>query len=223
MNDDDLLELIPGTIAGVNAHLSKLFRGIKKVDIHNKQIVSVTCPEAEHLKLSKAVEIDESLPHWLKKLEDEIRHTLQQSLEKCCKESDPDISAYPGQVNRANRVRQTPTIIYNSFSINSFKILLLTGRIKFTEQCETWMKKGYTELNNLEQSLEASKTRYKHTENGEDALLAAKARQLVLETVYHIKMVRKISREYVDHMKASWIWKKQVRAYKVVSCMLYFG
>ena len=193
LSDEDLLELVSGSGRGLEAHLPKLYHGIGSVIKENNSLMAIVSPEGEVLKLPEAVDLTEPLPRWLDNLEKGIRNALCQNLEKCLNDSTPDPSIYPTQ------------------------ILLLSERIGFTERCERALKVGRAALQKLVEYLETQRARYKGLEDAGDKLTALKARGLLLDTVHHLQVARKLLKIVVTDENASWTWHKQLRSYKIVS------
>lgn len=193
MSDEDLLELVSGKGKGLDVHLSKLYQGVGSIEKENGYITSVVSPEGEKLKLSERVSLSESFPRWLVTLEEGIRNALQQSLNTCLLEQTPDVSAYPTQ------------------------ILLLCERIRFTEKCEMAIDDDTVGLKNLLKFLENQRTRYRGLEDPDDALKSLKAKNLLLETVHHLHIVRNLLDVVAEKEKLAWNWSRQLRTYKSVN------
>ncbi|XP_024946848.1 cytoplasmic dynein 2 heavy chain 1 isoform X2 [Cephus cinctus] len=190
LSDEDLLELVSGSGKGLEAHLPKLYQGVGSVKRENGRLISVISPEGEILKLRSPIDLTESLPQWLKHLEQEIRSTLNEKLEKCLSDSSPDPSQYPAQV------------------------LLLSERIHFTERCESAVKEGGSALKKLVESLEAQRARYRGLEDTGEHLIALKARGLLLDTVHHLGVARTLLGMSSNDGKSSWTWSRQLRSYR---------
>lgn len=196
LSDEDLLELVSGKGKGLNVHLSKLYQGVGSSEKEGSYITSIISPEGEKLKLSERITLTATFPQWLINLEEGIRNALQQSLNTCLLEQTPDISSYPTQ------------------------ILLLCERIRFTEKCEIAMEDGASGLNNLLKYLDNQRTRYRSLEDPDDALKSLKAKNLLLETVHHLRVVRNLLDVVSEKEKLKWNWSRQVRTYKSVSAFL---
>ena len=190
LSDEDLLELVSGTGKGLETQLPKLYQGVGSIDIENNMIKSVVSPEGEVLKLLQPVDITDSLPHWLANFEEGMTNTLRQSLFKCLSDSVVDPSSYPAQ------------------------ILLLCGRILFTERCEVALKEGKHSLKNLVEYLETQRAKYRGLEDAGDKLAALKARGLLLDTVHHLQVARALLAIVSNKESASWTWNRQLRSYK---------
>ncbi|KAK0158915.1 hypothetical protein PV328_009853 [Microctonus aethiopoides] len=190
LSDDDLLELISNSTSGLNTHLPKLFQGIASVERQNGYLTSIISPEGEILLLSSSIDLSDPLPIWLKHLEEVISDTLHQSLEKCIIDTNLDQLLYPTQ------------------------ILLLSERISFTERCEIALRDGKSSMKNLVGYLETRRTKFRNHEYNGDSLIAQKARNLLLETVYHLDIARSLLKLMENNEKTSWTWSRQLRCYK---------
>uniref|UniRef100_A0ABD2XKY5 Dynein heavy chain, cytoplasmic n=1 Tax=Trichogramma kaykai TaxID=54128 RepID=A0ABD2XKY5_9HYME len=192
LSDEDLLELISGKGKGFDVHLSKLFQSLGSVKMENNKISSIVSPEGEELKLTEKVDCTDEFPIWLVSLEKGMRNALRQSLNTCLLEQQPDIALYPTQ------------------------ILLLCERIRFTERCEAALDddKGVADLRNLLKHLENLRSRYRSLESSEDPIGSLKAKNLLLETVHHLSIVRSLLRVAGDKEKLGWTWQRQLRTYK---------
>ncbi|XP_023289902.1 cytoplasmic dynein 2 heavy chain 1 [Orussus abietinus] len=190
LSDDDLLELVSGTGRGLETHLPKLFQGVGSILKVEDRLEAVVSPEGEVLKLAKPVDLTEPLPTWLSCLEEEVRRTLRQTLEKCLSDSTPDPSSYPAQV------------------------LLLAERIRFTERCELALKEGKSSAKTLVDSLQSQRARYRGLEDAGDELTALKARALLLDTVHHLNVSREVLECLRNGEEPSWTWSRQLRSYR---------
>lgn len=193
LSDEDLLELISGSNAGLKSHLPKLYQGIGSVDIQNGAIAAIVSPEGEVLTLMQPVDLADSLPSWLRNLEDGIRATLAKNLDQCYQNRSLEPTKYPSQ------------------------ILLLTERIHFTERCEDAVRNGKIALKTLVEHLEAQRAKFRTLEDANDQLTALKARSLLLETVHHLNIVRSLISVVETGGNTSWTWNRQLRCYKTVS------
>lgn len=99
LSDEDLLELVSGSAGGLDAHLPKLYQGIGSVVKEDGKLKAVVSPEGEVLGLLKPIDLGDALPQWLANLEDGVRESLSQSLDKCLVDTTPDPSLYPAQVS----------------------------------------------------------------------------------------------------------------------------
>jgi len=97
LSDEDLLELVSGSGRGLEAHLPKLFHGVGSIEKENNMLIAIVSLEGEVLRLLEAIDLTEALSQWLDNLENGIKNTLRQSLEKCLSDSTPDPSVYPSQ------------------------------------------------------------------------------------------------------------------------------
>ncbi|XP_058798637.1 cytoplasmic dynein 2 heavy chain 1 [Phymastichus coffea] len=190
LSDEDLLELVSGKGKGIDVHLSKLYQGISSSEKELNYITSVISPEGEKLKLLEKINLTATFPQWLINLENGIRNALQQCLNTCLLEQTPDISAYPTQ------------------------ILLLCERIRFTEKCEMAMDDDAIGLKNLLKYLENQRTRYRSLEDPDNLSKSLKAKNLLLETVHHLHVVRNLLEAVTDKETLKWNWSRQVRTYK---------
>lgn len=98
LSDEDLLELVSASGRGLEAHLSKLYQGVGSIIKNDNGLTAVVSPEGEVLRLSNPVDLRDPLPQWLSNLEEGMKNSLRQSLEKCLVDSTPDQSSYPTQV-----------------------------------------------------------------------------------------------------------------------------
>lgn len=195
LSDEDLLELVAGNDRGLQSHIPKLYQGVGHV-IRNSNgncIEAIVSVEGETLVLGKPVSLSDQLPKWLGNLEREIRNALRASLERCCADMSPDPTLYPAQV------------------------LLLTERIRFTEQCESALR-GRTSFQNLIELLETQRSRYRGLEHDDDKLLSLKASGLLLDAVHHIHIARSLAKSTNNKEKLTWTWQRQLRFYKEVRC-----
>lgn len=190
LSDEDLLELVSVTGKGLENQLPKLYQGVGTIERENILIRSVISPEGEVLKLPQPVDTSESLPQWLTNLEESMRNALRQSLSKCLSDSSADPSVYPSQ------------------------ILLLSGRILFTEKCETAIKEGQHSMKKLLEYLESQRAKFRGLEDVGDRLTALKARGLLLDTVHHLQVTRHLLAIMTGKENVSWSWSRQLRSYR---------
>ena len=193
LSDEDLLELVSGSIGGLDAHLPKLYQGIGSVVREHDELKAVVSREGEVLSLPNPINLNDPLPQWLANLENGMREALSQSLKKCLTDTTPDPSLYPAQV------------------------LLLSVRILFTERCEAALKDGFDALKNLVEYLETERARFRGLEDAGDKLTALKARGLLLDTVHHLDVARILLKTVENHENSSWTWSRQLRFYRSVS------
>ncbi|XP_066585667.1 cytoplasmic dynein 2 heavy chain 1 [Prorops nasuta] len=191
LSDEDLLELVSGTRRGLESHLPKLYHGVKSVILEGTNLLGVSSSEGETLKFSHPIDLKLcDLPKWLGQLEEAIRDSLKQFLNKCLKDSTPDTSVYPTQ------------------------ILLLSERIQFTDRCSKALKEGRNAMKKLVEYLEAQRGKYRGLEDASDALTAMKARALLLDTVHHLQIARTLLKTLMNGESTYWTWHKQIRCYK---------
>ncbi|XP_051159645.1 cytoplasmic dynein 2 heavy chain 1 [Leptopilina boulardi] len=190
LSDEDLLELVSGTGKGLETQLPKLYQGVGTIEREKNVIKSVVSPEGEVLKLPQPVDTTESLPQWLKNLEEGMRNALRQSLSKCLSDSSADPTLYPAQ------------------------ILLLSGRILFTEKCEVAIKEGKHSVKKLLEYLESQRAKFRGLEDAGDRLTSLKARGLLLDTVHHLQVTRNLLTILTNKENVSWSWSKQFRSYR---------
>ena len=190
LSDEDLLELVSGTGKGLETQLPKLYQGIGSIEREKNLIKSIISPEGEILKLPQSIDTTDALPQWLTNLEEGMRNALRQNLSKCLSDSAADPSSYPAQ------------------------ILLLSGRILFTERCEAAMKEGKHSVKKLVEYLETQRAKYRGLEDAGDKLTALKARGLLLDTVHHLQVTRNILGIIADKESVDWSWRRQLRSYR---------
>lgn len=190
LSDEDLLELVSGTGKGLETQLPKLYQGVGSIEREKNTIKSIVSPEGEILTLPQPVDTTDSLPQWLTNLEEGMRNALRQNLSKCISDSGADPSSYPAQ------------------------ILLLSGRILFTERCEAAMKEGKHSVKKLVEYLETQRAKYRGLEDAGNKLTALKARGLLLDTVHHLQVTRTILGIIADKESVAWTWSRQLRSYR---------
>ncbi|VDN07166.1 unnamed protein product [Thelazia callipaeda] len=190
MGDEDLLELLGQSmnIAVIQAHLKKLFQGIRKVsfDETNKMIIAMVSNDNEVVMLSKPVVIGPQVEIWLQALLEEMRNTLQKLVVSCVSEEHPDPRKYPSQV------------------------LCLSEQIRFCEKCERLLD-SKDNLQSYRKHLTRTLTKYTNFKTI-DPILKLKLRALVLDIIHNIRIVN----ELIDSSpcsKFSWVWQKQLRFY----------
>lgn len=98
LSDEDLLELVSASGRGLEVHLPKLYQGVGSIIRDDNGLTAVVSPEGEILQLSKPVDLRDPLSQWLSNLEERMKSTLRQHLEKCLVDTAPDPSVYPTQV-----------------------------------------------------------------------------------------------------------------------------
>ncbi|XP_015119188.1 cytoplasmic dynein 2 heavy chain 1 [Diachasma alloeum] len=190
LSDEDLLELISGSAAGLDAHLPKLYQGIGSVQREDGRLTAVVSPEGEILALPVSIDLSDPLPTWLSNLEEVLRKALAQSLEKCLVDPNADPSLYPAQV------------------------LLLSERIHFTERCESALQGGKSALKRLVEFLETQRAKFRGLEDAGDPLTAQKARSLLLDTVHHLDITRNLMKIVERGGPTRWTWNRQLRFYR---------
>lgn len=190
LSDEDLLELVSGTGKGLETQLPKLYQGVGSIEREKNLIKSVISPEGEVLTLPQSVDTTESLPQWLTNLEEGMRNALRFSLKKCLSDSSADPTLYPAQ------------------------ILLLSGRILFTEKCEIALKEGKHAMKKLLEYLETQRAKFRGLEDSGDKLTSLKARGLLLDTVHHLQVTRNLLTILTNKENVSWSWSRQLRSYR---------
>jgi len=103
------------------------------------------------------------------------------------------------------------------YNFNYLQILLLTGRIDFTERCEYALRGGQTALQKLVEFLETQRAKYRGLEDVGDKVTALKARSLLLDTVHHLQVARALLKIVTTGENADWMWYRQLRSYRIVS------
>ncbi|XP_063978818.1 cytoplasmic dynein 2 heavy chain 1 [Diachasmimorpha longicaudata] len=190
LSDEDLLELISGSSAGLDAHLPKLYQGVGSVQREGGQLTAVVSPEGETMALPVSIDLADPLPTWLSNLEEVLRKALAQSLEKCLVDPNNDPFLYPAQV------------------------LLLSERIHFTERCESALQSGKSALKKLVDFLETRRAKFRGLEDAGDPLTAQKARCLLLDSVHHLNITRNLLRIVERGESTTWTWNRQLRFYR---------
>lgn len=190
LSDEDLLELISGSSAGLDAHLPKLYQGVGSVQRQDGRLTAVVSPEGEILDLPTSIDLSDALPTWLSNLEEVLRKALSQSLEKCLVDPHSNPTSYPAQV------------------------LLLSERIRFTERCESALQNGKSGLKKLVEVLETQRARFRGLEDSGNKLIALKARSLLLDTVHHLDMTRNLLKIVESGEPSTWAWNRQLRFYR---------
>lgn len=92
LSDEDLLELVSASGRGLEVHLPKLYQGVGSIIRDDNGLTAVVSPEGEILQLSKPVDLRDPLSQWLSNLEERMKSTLRQHLEKCLVDTAPDRS-----------------------------------------------------------------------------------------------------------------------------------
>ncbi|KAF4526157.1 hypothetical protein B566_EDAN008193 [Ephemera danica] len=197
IGDDDLLEILGQSTKEkvVQAHLKKLFAGIHSVqfDEAGNNIVAMRSLEGEVVPLLSPVKLTQQVEHWLGQLVTEMRRTLQRSLVQCLEQarkssSGADPLSYPSQ------------------------ILCLTESILFTERCEHAITSS--KLQALQTSLKSQLWSYTSQELPQEGdVLELKLRALILDTIYHINIVKKLLDDEKGLSVDSWQWQKCLRFY----------
>lgn len=93
--------------------------------------------------------------------------------------------------------------------------MLLAERIRFTKHCEFAIQEDSSGLRALFESLENQRKKYRSLEDTNDELMSLKIKNLLLETVHHLQVVRNLL-DAQDREKLLWTWNRQIRTYKEV-------
>ncbi|XP_072941902.1 cytoplasmic dynein 2 heavy chain 1 [Epargyreus clarus] len=197
LSDDDLLELLGQARAGaegretvMQSHLKKLFPGITGVRLGPGELsITALCSDfGEIFQLDHPVDIDCPVEVWLKKLETEIRSSLQNMTLKC--------------VVTNSLQEQDP------FSLPT-QILCLAQNIRFTEQAEKAI--SAKELHKLKTSVEQENLNYAAAEVEEEGE-QRKREALILQCTHYMSVVQELIDNNVDSIN-DWLWQKQLRFY----------
>lgn len=179
----------------IQKHIKKLFPGIHRLQFetttkstHN--IAAVCSTEGEVIRLLKSIEIVGGVEHWLMKLLQEIRATLQISIASCCQ--------------------------YDQFTIDNIEkypeqILCLAKAIQFTRLTEKSIGSMnlQTHLKSIKGDIEYLTTSVPATVNN---LTKAKVRSLLMDLVHHATIVQQLIDENVTNPQ-DWCWLQQMKFY----------
>ena len=198
IGDEDLLQILgqASKPAIIQTHLKKLFAGIHSVnfDTEGKTILTMNSLQGEIVQLKNPIRVSSEVEGWLRDLSAEMKNTLKQLLVECV------------TVGRKNDGSLDP-LKYPS------QILCLAECILFAEKCEAALKSKSLEkfLKVLEGQLDTY-TSVEFEEDKESKVLELKLKALILDTIHHIDIVKKLLQSKVwslDH----WLWQKQLRFY----------
>ena len=198
IGDEDLLQILGQASKPVviQTHLKKLFAGIHSVnfDENGKNILTMNSLQGEVVSLKNPIKVSSEVETWLNELSKEMKNTLKQLLIECVNlgrknDSSLDPLKYPSQV------------------------LCLAECILFAEKCENALKtKSLEKLLKLLESQLDTYTSVDFDDETESKVLELKLKALILDTIHHIEIVKKLIASKVwavDH----WLWQKQLRFY----------
>ena len=200
LGDEDLLQILgqASKPAIIQTHLKKLFAGIHSVnfDPSGKHITTMNSLQGEVVPLKNPIRVSSEVEAWLNDLSKEMKSTLKHLLVECVK------------VGRKNDGSLDP-LKYPS------QVLCLAESVLFAEKCEAALKSKSLEklLKLLEGQLDTY-TSVDFEEDKESKVLELKLKALILDTIHHIDIVKKLLNSKVwsvDH----WLWQKQLRFYLV--------
>ena len=147
---------------------------------------------SEVVSLKNPIKVSSEVETWLNELSKEMKNTLKQLLIECVNlgrknDSSLDPLKYPSQV------------------------LCLAECILFAEKCENALKtKSLEKLLKLLESQLDTYTSVDFDDETESKVLELKLKALILDTIHHIEIVKKLIASKVwavDH----WLWQKQLR------------
>ena len=198
IGDEDLLQILgqASKPAIIQTHLKKLFAGIHSVnfDETGKNILTMNSLQGEVVPLKNPIKVSTEVESWLNELSKEMKSTLKQLLIECV------------NVGRKNDGSLDP-LKYPS------QILCLAESILFAEKCETAIKSKSIEklLKALEGQLDTY-TSVEFEDDKESKVLELKLKALILDTIHHIDIAKKLLASKVWSAE-HWLWQKQLRFY----------
>ena len=198
IGDEDLLQILgqASKPTVIQTHLKKLFAGIHSVnfDEAGKNILTMNSIQGEIVPLKNSIQISSEVEGWLNDLSKEMKNTLRQLLIECVtlgrkKDGSLDPLKYPSQ------------------------ILCLAESILFAEKCEAAIKgKSLEKLLKLLEGQLDTYTSVDFDDEKDSKVLELKLKALILDTIHHIDIVKKLIESKVRAVN-HWLWQKQLRNY----------
>jgi len=155
LSNDDLLEILGHARdpVYVQRHIRKFFVGLSKMVLVEKkgspwEIVGISSPDGEEVKLHQTVLVENEVEHWLSELEMSVKETLQKLLISCI------AFVQSGQVMK-NAVKLKQWV-----KSNAGQLVILSGQVMWTESCTKALSKDPGRVKRYLRKLKSSWTDY---------------------------------------------------------------